>query len=150
MNHLVKSVLIIAGLLVSVATIGGCGTHRSWHGSSDRDIERLSEHLARDLELNASQQSRLDALRDTLQTLVREMQAGRDDSRSAVFELLGQPAFDRSRAQGLLHEKTQAMSQKGQVAVDAFADFYDSLDASQQAQLRERIERRWQRDSCWK
>lgn len=150
MKHLVKSVLIITGLLVSVVTIGGCGTHRSWHESSARDIERLSEHLARDLELNESQQSRLDTLRDTLQALAREAQAGRDASRITVLELVGQPTFDRSRAQGLLQEKAQAMNQKGRVAIDAFADFYDSLDASQQAQLRERLERRWQRDRCWK
>ncbi|HEY0722240.1 MAG TPA: Spy/CpxP family protein refolding chaperone [Gammaproteobacteria bacterium] len=151
MKHAMKVTLAVLGLAASVALIGACSAHYRGAEAQAGHIERLSERLADDLALNEVQRSHLDTLRTTLQSVTREMHDARDSSRATLLDLLQQPTIDRSRALALVQERTQEVAERAPTVVVAFADFYDSLDVKQQAELRARIEKRWQRrDRCWK
>jgi len=70
------------------------------------------------------------------------------DPRAAVRGLVAGEKFDRAKAQALVAEKTAALNAASPEVIAALGDFYDSLDATQQAKVRELMDRRrgwWRR-----
>ena len=50
--------------------------------------------------------------------------------------------FDRARALNLIDEKTRVVQVSSPEVITALADFYDSLNPTQQAEVRERMQKR--------
>ncbi len=101
-------------------------------------IERISDKLV----LNEAQKQKLGVLADEViasRTAFRGQQA---DPALELKALVAGDKFDRTRAQALLTEKTQVIQGNGPKMITALADFYDSLNAEQQKQVRERLEGR--------
>ncbi|MFN7857158.1 MAG: Spy/CpxP family protein refolding chaperone, partial [Acidovorax sp.] len=94
------------------------------------------------LELNAVQKSKLDVLADELVASRKSVRGESGDFRGDLQALIAADKFDRSKAQQMLDQKTQALQGSGPKVLVAFADFYDSLDPAQQKQVREKLERR--------
>jgi protein CpxP len=114
---------------------GGIETRvAEWRG---RTVERIGERLA----LDATQKAKLEALADQLQALHRDLR-GPASPREDWLALMAGDRFDRAGAQRWLDGRLQAAHDHGPRVLEAFADFYDSLDATQQRRLRERLERR--------
>ena len=63
-------------------------------------------------------------------------------NRAEMQAIVAGNRFDRSRAQGLLEEKTRAVQASGPEVINALADFYDSLDAEQQQKVRDWMHKR--------
>jgi periplasmic protein CpxP/Spy len=145
----------LAGLfaVLTLGALSGCGhyrDHAGW-GASAEDQARHRAHVvdrvASRLELNEQQKANLSVLVEKLHAQ-RAALAGQPDARAQFQALVAGDKFDRSGAQALLQKATSAIETRSPEVIAALADFYDSLDARQQAKVREYLQHRrgwWQR-----
>ena len=136
------SFALLGGLAAWAGHGGGYCWRGGMHGHDATEIKaRLIDHASRRLDLDAAQQQRLGALADTLQAQRQALLAGAEHPRAELQQLIAGPSFDRTQAGALLQSKLAAVQLKSPEVINAFGDFYDSLRAEQQAQLREFMSR---------
>lgn len=142
MNRWLKKTLIgVFGLSLLAGALSGCCRNQASDWTAE-DTAQIRNKVADRLDLNTPQRQKLTALFDQLQTLHSSIKGQTTDPRAELAALLSGAKFDRTRAQTLLDEKTTAMQANGPQLINAFADFYDSLNAEQQQTVREKLERR--------
>jgi Spy/CpxP family protein refolding chaperone len=145
----------LAGLfaVLTLGALSGCGhyrEHAGWGATPEeqaRHREHIVDRVASRLELNEAQKAKLAALVAKVQEQ-RAALAGQPDPRAQVRALVAGDKFDRAGAQALLSKTAAAIETRSPEVVAALGDFYDSLDARQQAKVREFMERRrgwWRR-----
>jgi periplasmic protein CpxP/Spy len=132
----------LVGLFGAAVLFAGIGAyaHREhgWHGIADpaqmrqQMIERIGSRLA----LNEAQKARLGTLADSLLAQRAALAEG-SDPRAEMQLLVAGPTFDRARAGALLSHKIAALQTGAPAVLTAVADFYDGLDPTQQAKVRE-------------
>jgi periplasmic protein CpxP/Spy len=148
MQRWIRNTLLGAfGASIALGGLTACGhsrEHARWNASPEEQAkfrERVTDRVARHLDLNAEQKARFTVLAGKLQEQRAALVAGADP-RSQLQALVAGDKFDRSKAQALLNEKTGAVQAKSPEVIAALADFYDSLNPQQQAQVRERMDKR--------
>lgn len=146
MKHPVRySILAAIGILI-VIIVSSCG-YKHYHSSIDDKAQYISEKIADKLELKGEQNLRLAKLKEEILIVVKEVRDNRQAHHKKILELLSQEQFDREQALKLINEKSVNIEEKATPIVYAFADFYDSLDSSQQQKLREKLAKH--ADSDW-
>lgn len=156
MKTWIKRTLIgVLGATVLVGGLTACGSrgeHRHGGGWSEERISDMRgkaiEKVSEKLDLNEVQKQKLAVLADEMLAQRKALRAGMESPRAEMKNLIAGEKFDRTRAQSLLDEKTAAVQMAGPRVIAAMADFYDSLNPAQQAQVRERLEKRhggWKR-----
>jgi Spy/CpxP family protein refolding chaperone len=147
----------LIGVAVTVLLAGGlsaCGHRGGEHAHGAASAERVAEwrgeavkRVSRKLELDAEQKRRLEVLADKLVAQRAAMIGATTDPRAEMKALVAGPTFDRTRALALAGEKTRVLQSATPEVVGALADFYDSLNPKQQAEVREFLEQRrgWRR-----
>ncbi|HEX7687859.1 MAG TPA: Spy/CpxP family protein refolding chaperone [Burkholderiaceae bacterium] len=93
----------------------------------------MLEHVGKRLNLDANQSARLKALAD----LLHAQHAAGGDLHRRVQALFAGNTFDRAGAQQLVSEKVAQVQASGPAVINAVGDFYDSLNATQQQQVRD-------------
>ena len=142
-----RTLLGLAGASIVLGGLTACGhsrEHRGWGASVEeqgRQRDMLVERVARRMELNEAQREKLGALADTLQAQ-RAALAAQGDPRAQVRSLVAGDRFDRAQALALARTTAGAIEARSPAVVAAFGDFYDSLDARQQAMVRDRLQGR--------
>lgn len=138
-------------LLGGLTAYGHRGEHsRSW-GSEESATHmrgKMIDRISGKLDLSAEQKAKLIALADQM-SASRKAVRGDTDPRSDMQALIASNQFDRVKAQQMLDQKLQAAKDNGPQMLNAFGDFYDSLNPEQQKQVRERLQKRrhgWGRD----
>ena len=133
----------LTGVAVSTALLGtvaaysqGTGFH---HGPpSPEQIAQheamMLSHIGKKLNLDANQAAKLKVLGDLLVSQHTPPAAGTPDPHAA---LIAGNTFDRAGATQLMNQHIAKMQANGPALINAFGDFYDSLNAAQQAQVRE-------------
>lgn len=142
-----RSLIALTSATVVFGGLSACssgGDHaRGW--SDERVTEargKMVEKISDKLELNAGQKAKLGVLADEMIASRKAMRGESGDFRNDLQTLIAADKFDRSKAQQMLDQKTQALQGSGPKVLAAFGDFYDSLNPEQQKQVRERLERR--------
>ena len=141
MKTLGKRILIVSTGVVLAISLSACG-HRAFHASPEERAEHLVEYVSDDLDLDETQIASLNALKAKLLDLRKAMQQGQADSRDALLEIVSQPTLDRDRAVALIQGRLQTLQDQTPQIVAAIGDFYDGLNAEQQQELRNKMERR--------
>ena len=142
-----KSLIGFASVTVLLGGLTACGS-RGHHGegwSTERVSEvrgKVVEKISGKLELDAAQKQKLGVLADQIIASRTAFRGESADPRSEFKALIAGEKFDRAAAQTLLDQKTQAIQGNAPQTLNALADFYDSLNAEQQKQVREKLERR--------
>ncbi len=157
MKPWIKKTLI--GLASATLLVGGltaCGSRGVHHErgpmSDERVMEmrtKVMEQVSEKLTLNEAQKQKLGLLADEMIAQRQAMRGDSADPRTEMKALVAGSTFDRARAQTLLTQKTEVVQASGPKVIATLADFYDSLNPQQQAQVRERSEKRgrwWSRD----
>lgn len=141
-----KSLIAVFGASIVLGGLSACGTRDHARGWSDERVTEMRgkamEKISDKLALNAAQQQKLGLLADELIAQRNAWRGQGSDPRAEVRALIAGDKFDRSAAQGLFERRTQLVEGAGPKVIAAFADFYDSLDATQQQQVRERLDKR--------
>ena len=70
------------------------------------------------------------------------MRSDREQNRAEVLAMLKQPTLDRQKVNSMVQQKIDQASRHTPMVVDAMANFYDSLDDAQRAELAGHIEDR--------
>ncbi|WP_114971191.1 Spy/CpxP family protein refolding chaperone [Rhodoferax ferrireducens] len=136
------------GASILVGGLTACG-HRP-HGfgdtmSTEEAAEfrgKMVDRVAGKLDLNADQKQRLTVLADKLREQRMALMGQSLDPRAEMKALVAGDKFDKSRAQALIMEKTTALQSKSPEVIAALADFYDSLNPTQQQKVRDFMEHR--------
>ncbi|MGO4327596.1 Spy/CpxP family protein refolding chaperone [Cupriavidus sp. 2TAF22] len=137
------------GAGIALGGLSACGSYH--HGGpggrmSPEEVaqmrEKMIERVSKKLDLNAEQKQRLAVLADKLREQRAALTGNAADPRAEVQALVAGDRFDRARAQTLVSEKTAAINTKSPEVIAAMADFYDSLNATQQQQVREFLQKR--------
>lgn len=137
------------GLFGATIVIGGltaCG-HRHegrWQMSAEESAKfrgKMIERVSTRLELNEEQKQRLGVLADKLKEQRAALVGKTTDPRAEVQALVAGDKFDKTRAQTIIAEKTAALNAKSPEVIAAAADFYDSLNTTQQQKVREFMQR---------
>jgi Spy/CpxP family protein refolding chaperone len=141
------------GAFITLGALTACG-HRYEHGGWNANAEEQARHRAKvvdrvasRLDLNEAQKAKLAALVATVQAQ-RAAMAGQPNPRAQFQALVAGDKFDRAAAQALIAKTTAAVETRSPEVIAALADFYDSLDAKQQAKVREYLQQRrgwWRR-----
>ena len=143
-----KSLIGLFGASILVGGLTACsGGHH--HRHSPMDAERMAEvrgkvmeRIGSKLDLNEAQKQKLATLADKLQAQRAALVGQAGDPRAEVQALVAGEKFDRARAQALIDEKLRAVQTGSPEVLTAMADFYDSLNPTQQAEVRERMQAR--------
>lgn len=147
----------LIGVAVTVLLAGGlaaCGLRGGEHAHGAASAERVAEwrgkaveRASRKLQLDAVQKGKLEVLADKLVAQRAAMIGATTDPRAEMRALVAGATFDRGRALALMDEKTRVLQSATPEVVGALADFYDSLNPQQQAEVREFIDKRrgWRR-----
>jgi periplasmic protein CpxP/Spy len=152
MKPWIKRTLIgLFGASILVGGLTACG-HRGHGGamSAEQSAEfrgKMVERVSSKLDLNADQKQRLTVLADKLNEQRTALMGKTPDPRADIQALVAGEKFDRTRAQTLVQEKTAALNTKSPEVIAAMGDFYDSLNPTQQAKVREFMQKRggWRR-----
>ncbi|MFP8835562.1 Spy/CpxP family protein refolding chaperone [Hydrogenophaga sp. XSHU_21] len=147
MKTWIKRTLIgLASATVLVGGLSACGRHHE-HGPAS--AERISEwrgkaieRVSGRLDLSAEQRQKLEVLADKLIAQRTAMVGQGGDPRTEMKALVAGEKFDRARALNLLDEKTRVLQVGTPEVIEALANFYDSLNPTQQAEVREFMEKR--------
>jgi periplasmic protein CpxP/Spy len=158
MKRWIKRTLIgVFGASILVGGIAACGHGHhggGWQmGEADatKMRERILERAGRELKLDDAQKQRLatlaDKLRDQRSALIAGSSGAPSDPRAEAQALVAGAKFDRERALAFVEAKTSALRAKSPDVIAAAGDFYDSLSANQQQQVRDFMTRRsgWSR-----
>jgi periplasmic protein CpxP/Spy len=139
------------GLFGATIVMGGltaCGhryEHHGWNMSAEdhsKFRDRMIDRVSNKLDLSEDQKKRLVVLADKLHEQRSAFAGQAGDPRAQVQALVAGDKFDRARAQGLVSEKTAAVTAKSPEVIAALADFYDSLTPAQQAKVRDFMQHR--------
>ncbi len=144
-----RSLIALAGAGIVLGSLTACG-HRMHHGGwrSDATPEQQAEwrgkmvdRVASKLDLNAEQKAKLSTLGEKLHAQ-RLAVRGAADPRADMQSLVAGATFDRTKAQALVQQKTDAVRAGSPDVISALGDFYDSLNPTQQQQVRDFMQRR--------
>ena len=140
----------LIGLTTVTLALGGltaCGSRgdhaRGW--SDERITEmrgKVIEKVTNKLELNEVQKQKLGVLTDEMLAARKAVKGDTTDPRADLRALIAADKFDRTKAQAMLDQKTQAVQGNGPKVLAAFGDFFDSLTPEQQKQVREKMDKR--------
>ena len=141
-----RSLLALTSATVLLGGLTACGWRgdhaRSWSDERVTEVRgKAIERISSRLDLNAEQKAKLGALADQM-IASRKAFRGNTDPRTDIQSLIAGERFDRSKAQQLLDQKLQAAQGNGPQMLEAFGNFYDSLNPEQQKQVREQLSRR--------
>jgi len=142
-----RSLIALTSATVVLGGLTACGTRgdhaRGWSDEHIAEVRgRMVEKVTGKLELNAGQKAKLEVLADQMVASRKAVRGESGDFRNDLQALIAGDKFDRSKAQQMFEQKTQAIQANGPKILAAFGDFYDSLNPEQQKQVRERLERR--------
>ncbi|MDQ2780460.1 MAG: Spy/CpxP family protein refolding chaperone [Pseudomonadota bacterium] len=130
---------LVGGAVATLLFGGGLAAyahrqHGDWNSAEMQ--ARMVDRVGSKLDLDAAQRGRLATVGETLRAQRQALMAG-SDPRTELQSLISGPSFDRARAGALASAKLTALQTGSPAVIDALADFYDSLNPKQQAQVRE-------------
>ena len=147
-RHLKRSLIVALGATLLVGGLSACG-HRSHDYSASMSAEqyaqkrdKLVDKAANKLDLNADQKKRLTTLGDKMFEQRTAFIGTTKDPRAEMKALVAGDKFDTTRAQALITDKTAALQVKSPEVVAALADFYNSLNPTQQQKVRDLMDGR--------
>lgn len=148
MTPRIKTLIVVATVAGLAATLAACG-HR--HKDPQQRAQWIMDKMERKLELNEAQKTKMIVVRDKMLAARADMHGEDDEKKQRMQEIIAGNTFDRSKAMTLFEEKTRAVETHGPEVINAMADFYDSLDQTQQQKLRDHLQQRMERyrDGGW-
>lgn len=149
MQAWIKRTLIgLTSVTVLAGGLAACG-HRGQHAQGPASAEQVAEwrgkavdRVTRKLDLTAEQRQKFEVLADKLIAQRAAMIGQSQGPRTEMKALVAGDKFDRARALNLLDEKTRVLQMSTPEVITALADFYDSLNPAQQAEVREFLDKR--------
>lgn len=146
-NWIKRTLVALFGASVLAGGLAACshGRHHGGWGAEGGDPSerhaKMVDRVSGKLDLNEAQKQKLTALVQKMHEQRQALVGGGADPRAEVQSLVAGSTFDKARAQKLIDEKIAAVQGKSPDVIAAMADFYDSLDPTQQQKVRDFMQR---------
>jgi len=147
-RHLKRTLIGAFAATLLVGGLSACG-HRDKQYGANMSAEqyaakrdKMVDKAASKLDLNEDQKKRLVVLGDRLYEQRTALIGSTKDPRAELKSLVAGDKFDATKAQAIINEKTAALNTKSPEVVAALADFYNSLNTTQQQKVRDYMEGR--------
>lgn len=137
----------LLGVAVSTALLGSLAAYSAEGGGFHHgppSAEEMAQHeammlthIGKTLSLDANQAAKLKTLADQLHAQHAAMMGGAVNPHERMKALIAGNTFDRAGAQQLVNEKVQQIQTNSPALITAAGDFFDSLTAAQQQQVRD-------------
>jgi protein CpxP len=136
----------LVGVAVCTALVGsfaaysqGAGFHHGPPSAEDMAAHQaqMLAHIGKTLNLDANQQAKLQALATQLHAQHAALLGGAVNPHDRMKALIAGNTFDRAGAQQLVDEKVAQIQANSPALITAAGDFFDSLNAQQQQQVRD-------------
>jgi len=138
MKHPIRYSLLAIFVLSIVVGVSAFG-YQCYHSSMDEKAQYISEKISKKLDLTVEQNKQLVNLKDQILVVAKNIRQNKQLHREKLLGLMDKKQFDRKTAEIILNEKSDVIKAEGTPLILAFADFYDSLDTSQQQKIRDEI-----------
>lgn len=130
-----RTIIYITGIALITTSIVACN-----RGTPEERGERMVQKVTEELELTETQQARLTDVKNEFLEIRKTMRTNREQTKTDIQTMLQQPTLDRSKANSMVNQHIETIHSRSPVIIDAIGNFYDSLDDTQRAELREFIE----------
>ena len=130
-----RTIIYITGIALITTSIVACN-----RGTPEERGERMVQKVSEELELTETQQTRLTEVKNEFLEMRKTMRSDREQTKTDIQAMLQQPTFDRTMANSIVNQHIETIHSRSPVIIDAIGNFYDSLDDTQRAELREFIE----------
>ena len=148
-----KRILTAAVVFIALALIlAACGHSRfaGYHGASpEKRVEWVKKHISDELNLDAAQNEKLDAIAADLMDRRKTMAPEREKGRLELAELVRSEKLNRADLERLVDKKRAHIEEMIDVVMDHAVDFHQMLTPEQRTLLAEKIEKH-ERGRCWK
>jgi Spy/CpxP family protein refolding chaperone len=147
-RNIKRTLIGIFGVTLLVGGLTACGHRPHDYGASmtaeqyAQKRDKMVDRVASKLDLNEDQKKRLTTLGDKLYEQRTALVGQTKDPRAEMKALVAGDKFDTARAQTLINDKTAALQTKSPEVIAALADFYNSLNPTQQQKVRDYMEGR--------
>lgn len=140
------AIIVISVLAIVALAIGGC-VHR--YKTPEKRAEYITQKITKKLDLNNEQKVRLEAVKNEMLSVRKQMHGKREATKANVQDLLSTPNFDQDKALSIVDGHVNEISTQAPQIVTALADFWDSLNPEQQSRIREKFEEHFEDDGHW-
>jgi len=130
---------VIGIVFLTLFITAGAFAYQVYNCSIDERADYISQKVADKLDLQEHQKQKLEIVKKQLLSTFKQVKQGRQQHHEKVLKLIASKQFNRDSANQLLTDKTQQINTEGSPIIAAFADFYDSLDTTQQQLIRDKI-----------
>ena len=144
-NNMTKVKKMVLGTVFTVVTLGGIAAYATadgcgkFGGMQNKGSEFMLNRVSSRLSLNAEQQQKLESLQ---KTVMAEMQIQQEKHpRNQIIELISEPKLNQEKALAIMAERSKKMEESAPKIITAIADFTDSLNEEQRADLKQMIDR---------
>jgi Spy/CpxP family protein refolding chaperone len=133
----------IATLVIGLSTaVFAFASNGHWKLTDAEKAEFVNDRIASKLELTESQKIQLSSLTDDILELAGEIKQAKNSHMELVQQLLSEPILDQSKALGMIRQTTQMINDKAPETIASLANFLDSLDDYQKAELQGFVEQK--------
>ncbi len=127
--------IVTAAVLTAGIAVGAAAYGKHEFEKSDRRAAYMASYVSDELDLDATQEQALIALKDEVLLARKLIHEQMMPAKGEIVELLTADSFDQARALELIHTKTTALIQAAPPVIAALGSFLDGLDAEQKAEI---------------
>lgn len=133
-------ILLAAILISSLGLFSGCRRHSHAHKA-----EFMVDYITETLDLNESQQTQLNEIKDELMLKAKQMHDDKESMREELVVQLRSEEIDQVRVKALIAEHRAKMDEIIDLLVERLSDFHRTLSPEQKEKLVAKIEtfKRW-------
>jgi len=149
-----KRIVIGVTVFITLALIlVACGHNRfaGYHGASpEKRVEWIKKHISDELNLDAAQNEKLDAIAQDLMDRRKKMKPVREKGSLELAALVRSEKLDRTDLERLVDKKRPHVEEMIEVVMDHAVEFHQMLTPAQRTLLAEKIEKHERyRNRCW-
>lgn len=143
-RRLIRFTPAILAVTAGALLMAGCHRrHCGWHSSPEEKADKVAGHIARELDLNADQKSRLDAIKADILTRKADFSSLREGFREEALAQIRAGAVDTEALNRSLAAREEKARELRGFLVAKFAEFHAVLDTAQREKLASRVEKHW-------
>jgi len=138
-------------IIATVTTFGiasgvfAFGAHKFKNMSMHDKAEMINERVSSRLDLNETQETKLETLTDRMATLVQEAKNKSGNHKAMISSFINDQPLDQAAILEKINSKTSVINQHAPEMVGLLANFVDSLNAEQKEEIKEMMEKRFSR-----
>lgn len=141
-----KKIIYVVGGVLAASLFVGCGHFRS---TPEEKAEHIVEEIQEELKLEDTQLAKLNALKNHILSLRKEHKETKEKTHKELRALLDNPVLDQQAVLSQIMSKTNMVNEKAPQVVALAGDFYDSLNETQQAEIRKHVDKFTKRHKRW-